>query len=73
MDDIMDLREDQRGNDENAISDFGPGSIGVEKAIQLLRTNFAELKVINLQLGEYFEKSLDRKLQTPYLQALLHE
>lgn len=73
MDDIMDLQEDRRGNDENAISDFGPGSTGVEKAIQLLRTNFAELKIINLLLGEYFEKSLDRKLQTPYLQALLHE
>ena len=33
MDDIMDLREDQRVNDENAISDFGPGSIGVENFI----------------------------------------
>lgn len=73
MDDIMDLQDDQRNNEENAISDFGKGNVGVERAINYLRTNFRKLKDLNLLLGEHFERSLESKLQTTYLKTLLNE
>src|SRR5438105_9385068 len=67
MDDIMDLSEDQQKNAENSIKDFGQGNTGVERAIEFLRQKFNHLKDVNNKLGEYFENSLERKLQTPYL------
>ena len=72
MDDIMDLKEDQEKNQENSIADFGNGNLGVQLAIEFLRKKFAELKRVNDKLGLYFESSLERKLQTPYLQSILN-
>lgn len=72
MDDLFDLREDKMNNQENAVFDFGGGREGVEKAIQFLRDKFDLLKIFNPRLGSYFEKSLDRKLSTEYMQFLLN-
>ena len=71
MDDIMDLKADRERNEENAISDFGQGSDGVEKAIEFLKTKFSHLRSVNIPLSEYFERSLEQKLQSPYIQSLL--
>lgn len=71
MDDIMDLKQDREKKEENSINDFGQGNLGVEKAIDFLRIKFIKLKSINILLGEYFERSLERKLQTPYMQFIL--
>lgn len=71
MDDIMDLKEDRERNEENAINDFGQGANGVEKAIDYLKIKFNHLKSVNVQLSEYFERSLQQKLQSPYMQFLL--
>lgn len=72
MDDMMDLREDRKNRQENSINDFGEGNIGVQRAIDFLRDKFNQLKIINIELGEYFERSLNKKLQTPYMQSLLN-
>lgn len=72
MDDLMDLKEDLDKNEENAIYDFGQGSIGVHYAIDFLRNKFKLLKQLNETLGEYFERSLEKKLQTPYFQSILN-
>lgn len=72
LDDIMDLRDDKEKNQENSIEDFGTGNEGVYKAIEYLRSNFKELKNINCELGEYFERTLEKKLTTPYLQSILN-
>ncbi len=72
MDDIIDLKEDQQKNEENAVSDFGKGTAGIEMAIEFLRNKFSDLKHVNVKLGEYFETSLDRKLKTPYMLSLLN-
>ena len=71
MDDVMDLNDDKEKNEENAIIDFGPGNKGIENALKFLGVQFGRLKAVNPKLGEYFESSLERKLQTPYLQSLL--
>jgi hypothetical protein len=72
MDDLTDLQEDNEKNQENSIADFGEGSMGVQKAIEYLRLKFTYLKSVNEQLGEFFERSLDRKLGTPYMQSILN-
>ncbi len=73
MDDIYDLHEDIENHQENAVLDFGTLPTGFVKAIQLLRYNFQRLKSLNDKLGSYFEKSLESRLQTPYMQALLNK
>lgn len=73
MDDIMDLEEDRKKNDENSINDFGAGNTGVSNAISFLTNKFKKLKDVNSLLGEYFEKSLQRKLNTRYLKFLLNQ
>jgi hypothetical protein len=72
MDDLTDLQEDTENNEENSVTDFGPGSVGVEKAIEYLRLKFTYLKSVNQSLGEFFERSLEQKLHTPYMQAILN-
>ena len=72
MDDLTDLHEDSEKNEENSVTDFGEGSEGVEKAIGYLRLKSTYLKSVNPQLGEFFERSLDRKLHTPYMQSILN-
>lgn len=72
MDDIMDLRDDQEKNEENAVSDFGAGAKGIENALEFLRIKFGQLKTVNQQLGNFFEISLKRKMETPYMQSILN-
>jgi hypothetical protein len=66
------LQEDKEKNEENSVTDFGEGASGVQKAIEYLRLKFTYLKSMNPQLGEFFEKSLDKKLHTPYMQSILN-
>lgn len=73
MDDVMDLEEDKRRGEENSIFDFGVGSTGVCKAIAYLKDQFNKLKELNPLLGAYFERSLHRKQQTPYILSLLNQ
>ena len=72
LDDITDLKEDRQKDEENAIGDFAPGTPGVQKAIDYLRLKFSYMKSVNQQLGEFFERSLERSLHTPYLQSILN-
>jgi hypothetical protein len=72
MDDVTDLNDDIQKNQENSISDFGPGALGIEKALAFLREKINLLKSVNEKLGEYFERSLDKKLETPYFKSLLN-
>lgn len=72
MDDIMDLEDDKKKNEENSINDFGAGNTGVQNAISFLTDKFRKLKDINDKLGSYFERSLQRKVETPYLRSLLN-
>jgi len=72
MDDLTDLQEDNEKNEENSITDFGPGNLGVEKAIEYLRLKITYLNSVNQQLGEFLEKSLNKKLHTPYMQSILN-
>ena len=72
MDDIMDLEKDRIKNEENSINDFGSKERGVSNAISFLADRFAKLKGVNGKLGAYFEGSLQRKLETPYLKSLLN-
>jgi hypothetical protein len=72
MDDIYDIQEDQKKNEENSVDDFGPGVVGIERAIAFLREKFSQLKVLNEKLGSYFENSLEKKIRTPYMQFLLN-
>jgi hypothetical protein len=72
MDDISDLQQDKEKNEENSVNDFGPGSRGVERAIEFLRDNFKLLKIYNSKLGSHFESSIERKIETPYLHSLLN-
>jgi len=72
MDDISDLHEDQVKNEENAVTAFGPGHEGLEKSIEFLKVKFNHLKTINSALGLYFERSLEKKLQTEYIQSLIN-
>ncbi|MEO5999366.1 MAG: hypothetical protein ABIN89_21415 [Chitinophagaceae bacterium] len=72
MDDISDIQEDQEKNEENAVNDFGPGNTGVKNAIEFLRNKFSHLKTLNAALGSYFERSLEKKLQTAYMKSLLN-
>ncbi|MEJ7766182.1 MAG: hypothetical protein WKF89_00115 [Chitinophagaceae bacterium] len=71
MDDIMDLKDDQEKNEENAVNGFSTGSEGVETAITFLREKFLAVKSFNIKLGEFLEGSLMRKLQTPYMTSML--
>ncbi len=71
MDDVMDLEEDRAQGEENSIGDFGEGREGVMNAISYLQDNFAYLRSVNRLLGDYFENSLQEKLETPYLQFLM--
>lgn len=73
MDDIMDLEKDRTKNEENSINDFGPQGRGVRNAINFLTDRFAKLKGVNGKLGSYFEGSLQRKLETPYLISILNQ
>lgn len=73
MDDVMDLEEDKQKGEENSIRDFGEGSTGVHNAIAFLSDKFNKLKAINPLLGDYFERSLHRKMQTPYIMSLLNQ
>ncbi len=73
MDDIYDLREDRKNNEENSVSDFGPGNEGLEKAIKFLRDKSDQLKNFNIKLGMYFENSLEKKIHTTYMQSLLND
>ena len=73
MDDVMDLEEDKRRGEENSILDFGTGSTGVREAIAYLSDKFDQLKGLNPLLGAYFERSLQRKQQTPYILSLLNQ
>lgn len=72
MDDVMDLKEDQKKNQENSLVDFGEGSEGVRNAITFLEKSFTILETCNLLLAAYFKKNLQQKLQTAYLQSLLN-
>lgn len=73
MDDIMDLEEDKRRGEENSIDDFGHGCEGVKRAIAFLTEKFSTLKALNPLLGAYFERSLQRKMQTAYVLSLLNQ
>ncbi|MBE7169988.1 MAG: hypothetical protein INR73_05320 [Williamsia sp.] len=73
MDDVMDLEEDNRKGEENSIRDFGAGSTGVRNAIAFLTEKFTRLKELNPLLGAFFERSLQRKEQTPYILSLLNQ
>ena len=73
MDDIMDLEEDKQKNEENSINDFGQGNVGVRNAIGFLTEKFRKLKNMNIPLGQYFERSLERKIKTPYIISLLNQ
>ena len=72
LDDLTDLQEDTDNNEENSIRDFGEGSSGVGKAIGYARLKFSYLKSINPELGEYLEKSLEKRMLTPYMQSILN-
>ena len=72
MDDISDLHEDREKNEENSVNDFGEGNTGVNNSIEFLRGKFNQLKIFNTKLGSYFERSLEKKLQTAYMQSLLN-
>src|SRR5687768_14695895 len=72
LDDLTDLQEDIDNNEENSIRDFGEGSVGVEKAIEYVRLKFIYLKSINHELGDYLEKSLQKRMLTPYMQSILN-
>lgn len=71
MDDVMDLEEDKKNNEENSIADFGEGSEGVRNALDYLADNFEYLKQYNQKLAMTFAKSLTAKKETPYLQSLI--
>ena len=73
LDDLTDLQEDIENNEENSIRDFGEGSVGVEKAIEYLRLKFSYLKSVNLQLGEYLQQSLEKRMLSPYMQLILKQ
>ncbi len=72
MDDVSDLHDDKKNNEENSIDDFGSGSEGVKNAIQFLRNKFNQLTIYNSKLGLYFQNSLEKKVHTPYMQSLLN-
>lgn len=71
MDDVMDLRADQQKGEENALIDFGVGTEGLLQAFDFLERNFQRLSTLNPLLGQYFQRSLTQKKESPYIQELI--
>ncbi|ULQ56667.1 hypothetical protein KJS94_00460 [Flavihumibacter rivuli] len=72
MDDLMDMKEDQENNEENALSQYGFDANGVKAAIRDLEGNFQAIGELNPALSEFFKRELERKMASPYFQTLLN-
>lgn len=53
MDDLVDLQEDEKTEEENSILEMGGGEESIEKGFRLLDENAAALEKINKKLSEY--------------------
>jgi hypothetical protein len=72
MDDVADLQKDKENEEENFILENGGGREGVQKSIEFLHEKFNWLKSYNSKLGSYFERSLEKKIQSDYIQSMLN-
>jgi hypothetical protein len=72
LDDIMDFQEDRNNQEENSLAFYGYNAEGIKQAIGVAKQNFSALKKLNPLLCEFFENTLDKKIQTPYFQHILN-
>ncbi|HZG25113.1 MAG TPA: hypothetical protein VEZ17_11060 [Chitinophagaceae bacterium] len=73
LDDITDLKDDLHKNEENAVTEFGPGSLGIIRAIEFLKMKFAELRTINSLVADYLEGYLEIGKSSSYMKSLLND